>query len=177
MTGESWPAVCATAHRHLPEGSHSWVRDELGRVARKLRDEHGTRVGISGMAIGGDLYWAQAVLNAGLDLHAYVPFPQQPDRWPAHAKATWQRLLDRATVVHYTADHYDVRFLHERNDEMIDASVAVVAVWDPTKLTGGTASAVRKATTAGRPIVLINPAARTVGLLSRPVWTDLRQDA
>jgi uncharacterized phage-like protein YoqJ len=110
------------------------------------------------MALGTDLWWAKAVLGAGLNLWAYVPFPQQPDPWPAHAKREWRRLLDRAAKVHYTADHYEVRFLHQRNTEMTRASTAVVAVWDPAKRDGGTFRALVQAD-PDLPVVHINPAA------------------
>lgn len=73
----TWPIVMVTGHRpqHLSPGVRPWVRAELERLALKLRDEHGTATGISGMAVGADLWWADAVVKAGLRLWAHVPFP------------------------------------------------------------------------------------------------------
>lgn len=164
----AWPVVCATGHRpqHLAPHAREWACHKLHAAARWLRNEHGTRVGISGMALGTDLWWARAALAAGLDLHAYLPFPAQADRWPADQRAEWQWLLDQAAAVKMVstvdpASRQDAaRMLHARNDAMLADSAAVVAVWDPAKSSGGTASAVRKA--GRRPGVWLDPAARTV---------------
>lgn len=160
---EVWPVVAATGHRprDIPAEAHGWVRDKLAAGARWLRDAHGTTVGISGMALGTDMWWAQAVLDAGLELHAYVPFPQQPEKWPASAVRTWQRLLDQAAKVHYTGDHYDVRYLHQRNEQMVDAAAAVVAAWSG-KREGGTYACLRYAERCRRPIVHLEPVAQRI---------------
>jgi hypothetical protein len=50
-----------------------------------------------------------------------------------------------------------VRVLHVRNDGMIRASAAAITVFDPRKTEGGTASAVRKLTALGLPVVHVNP--------------------
>lgn len=49
MTAPTWSAVMVTGHRpqHLHPNVRPWVRDELARLAIKLRDEYGTTVGIS----------------------------------------------------------------------------------------------------------------------------------
>lgn len=46
---QRWVRVAATGHReHLIDADlHPWVRDELARLAIKLRDEHGTQLGLS----------------------------------------------------------------------------------------------------------------------------------
>lgn len=165
----NWEVACATGHRprSLDADTHPWIRDELHRLAVKLRDTHGTQVVISGMAVGVDQWWAQAALDAGLVLWAYVPFPQQSDRWPDVARTQWRALLDRAARVRQFGDHYDVRWLHARNDGMLTDSRAVVAVHLPDKATGGTASAVRKAERLRMPIIRVNPATRAVTLSDR----------
>jgi precorrin-6x reductase len=61
---------------------------------------------------------------------------------------------------------YDVRLLRARNDGMLAEADAVVAVLKPSKTSGGTASAVRKAQAMGLPIVHLNPERRTVTLLN-----------
>ena len=60
----------------------TWPRPEVDRVLFKLVREHGTTDAATGMAIGADTDFEWSALNAGLKLHAHVPFPQQPDRWP-----------------------------------------------------------------------------------------------
>lgn len=162
----TWDAACGTGHRskHLDHATVPWIQEQAARVAVKLRDEHGTHVGISGMAECWDLIWAEAIVAAGMELWAYVPFPQQADRWPAETKAQRQRLLDQAAKVRVFGDHFSVRLLHARNDGMLADSRAVVACWRPSKTEGGTASAVKKARRRGLPIVHINPDALSVTL-------------
>lgn len=176
--------AAATGHRpqHLPRDVHDWVRQELRRVAIKLRDEHGTRVAVSGFAIGADLWWADAAVQAGLDLHAHIPFEAQPERWRAADRREWQRLRSLAAdVTVYGPDpvefvllHDDiadvyaaaVKLLFDRNRGMMtaaqEAGGAVVAVWSPSKPTGGTAGALRDAVKRGLAVVHVNPDSRTV---------------
>jgi hypothetical protein len=157
-----WPVVSGTGHRsqHMSAVGHTWLRAEQRRIALKLKREHGTTVAISGMALGFDLGWAHAALDMGLDLWAYVPFPQQADRWAPAVRAEWELLLRRAARVSYTADEFSVAALHRRNDEMLRDSVAVYAGWIQGKTDGGTASALRKAVKLGRPVVWSDPERR-----------------
>nr|WP_221374377.1 DUF1273 domain-containing protein [Actinoplanes polyasparticus] len=162
----AWPTVMVTGHRpqHLAPADRPWVRSELNRLAVKLRAEHGTQVGVSGMAIGSDLWWTDSVDRAGLKLWAHIPFPQQPDKWQPADRVEWERLCRVADKVKTYGGYYDVRTLHARNDGMIEVSAAAIAVWLPGKTSGGTASAVRKLDGAGVPIIHVDPAARTTVL-------------
>lgn len=155
-----------TGHRpqHLRPDARDWVRAELERLALKLRDECGTTTGVSGMALGADLWWADTVVRAGLRLEAHVPFPQQADKWGEGDRAEWSRLCRVAWRLKTYGGYYDVKMLHVRNDGMIQASDAAIAVWDPANTTGGTASTVRKLTALRRPIVHLNPATRVTTL-------------
>jgi uncharacterized phage-like protein YoqJ len=163
---EVWPTVMVTGHR--PQGLHptarSWVRSELERLALKLGAEYGTITGISGMALGSDLWWADAVYKSGLRLWAHVPFPQQADPWTREDRDEWTRLLGYAGLTTTYGAAYDVRFLHARNDGMIKASDAAICVFDPRKTEGGSASAVRKLRAIGMPIIHVNPETRTTVL-------------
>lgn len=162
----TWPTVMVTGHRpqHLAPDVHGWVRSELARLAVKLRDDHGMAVGVSGMAIGADLWWADALVGNGIPLWAHVPFPQQPDRWRAEDRSEWERLLGLAVKTTTYGPDFDVKLLHARNDGMIRVSAAAIAVWLPDKHDGGTASAVRKLTAAGTPVIHVNPAVRVTTL-------------
>ncbi|MFG1846740.1 hypothetical protein [Micromonospora carbonacea] len=182
MTASVWPSVMVTGHRpqHLAAGTEDWVRGELDRLAVKLRDHHGLTTGITGMALGADMWWAQSLHLAEVPYAAHIPFPQQPDPWRRsnpQAVAEWERLRahadrevvygDLAGLAEHARKRVVVRLLHKRNDGLLAASNAVVAVWCPSKLDGGTYSALTKAHRAGLPVIHINPEARTVTLPSR----------
>ena len=162
----TWPTVMVTGHRpqHLPRDVHGWVRAELNRLAVKLRGEYGMTAGISGMAIGADLWWADALVTNGIPLWAHIPFPQQSKPWPQAARNEWERLLRVARKLTTYGGRYDVKFLHARNDGMLREADAVIAVLLPGKTSGGTASAAQKATALGLPIIHINPQARATTL-------------
>lgn len=167
---QHWPTVAATGHRpqHLHPDCHDWVQAELRRIAIKLRNEHATTVGISGMALGVDQWWAQAVLDAGMALWAYIPCDDQAARWTPAQSRQWRRLLSLAAKVRPFGTTYSVRLLHARNDGMLADSDAVVAVHRSGKTTGGTASAIEKATKRHLPLIHLDPDARTVRLRYEP---------
>lgn len=157
----NYPKVMVTGHRpqHLSDPQRAFARGELDRIAQRLVAENGMTVGISGMAIGADMDWCYAVLAAGVQLWGFIPFPQQPDKWTLYQRQEWDYLRGRCTRTWVGADRYSVGALHARNDAMLAEADLVVAVWDPTKVTGGTASCVQKARQLGKPIIHINVAA------------------
>lgn len=159
----TWTSVCATGHRpqHLPREVHGWVRDELYRICARLRDEHGTQVAISGAALGVDLWYADAAHRARLTLAAYIPCPPNP-RWNAVDRAEYDRLLALAdpALSRTIADRYTVGAMFARNTAMLEASDAVVAVWAPLKMSGGTYTTVRDAARRGLPVIHVNPDTR-----------------
>jgi hypothetical protein len=169
--------ACATGHRpqHLPPGSTNWIRTAMLRLTRELREHHGVTTARTGMALGADMMWAWAAHITGLTIHADIPFVQQPDVWPRrHDREYWTKTRARASSETIYGDlaglegddrkRLAIRLLHARNDGMLAGSNIVVALWDPDVVTGGTASAVRKARQLGLPIVHVNPAAMTVTL-------------
>lgn len=139
-----WPRAALTGHReHLlaPE-AHTWVQDELARVARKLCAEHATTVGCSGMATGADTWWAEAVQQTdGMSLWAYRPFSGQSDRWTASQQADHRRLLDTAARVVTLGATAQKRFLFARNEILIGDADVIIAVRDRRITRGGTVAA------------------------------------
>ncbi len=150
--------VMVTGHRpqHLTEGETVFAQTELLRLARKLRDGHGMDTAISGMALGADTWWAESAIATAVALAAYIPFESQPDRWSAKDRAQWQWLRAKAAEEKIIAPGYSVGALHARNDAMIRDSDLAIAVWKPSKTSGGTASAVKKLQAKGRDIVIVD---------------------
>lgn len=163
-----FPRVMVTGHRPqgIPAQSQEWVKLELERLAIKLRDQSRTEVGVSGMALGSDIWWAQAVKFAWLDLWAFIPFPQQAERWTASDQALWQEMCGRAAYRLVTAEHYSVQALFQRNEDMLENSDLVIAVFDPSVQKGGTLATVQSAVRRMLPILHVNPITQSTMLLA-----------
>jgi len=54
---------------------------------------------ISGMALGSDTIFAEAILDMGIPLTAAIPFEHQDNRWPFKSKLRYRRLLEKAAKV------------------------------------------------------------------------------
>lgn len=142
--GVRWPAVSVTGHRDLSDAQTTWLRPELDRVLAKLRDEHGTTDAHCGMALGADTEFAWAALHAGLELHAHIPFPEQPDRWPYADREIYARLLERCASRQVHGPRFGLEWFGKRNQGLVDAADVLVAIWDRRE-TGGTFDAVKRA--------------------------------
>lgn len=151
----NWAAASVTGHRELTAAQLAWLRPELDRVNLKLASEHGTTDAATGMARGTDLEFGWSALFAKMRLHAHVPFPEQPDRWPPSDQDAYRRLLERCTSRTVYGPNYDVKWLFVRNDGLLDfaADGVLLAVWDPRQHKGGTYDTVKKAARRGLSIV------------------------
>lgn len=150
--------VMVTGHRPqgLTEEQAAFAKRALMACGRQLKRDFGTVEAISGMALGVDTWWAMAALNLKLDLAAYIPFPQQPEPWSASDQFRWTKLREKANREVICGDEFSVRLLHIRNDAMIKDADLAIAVWSPSQLRGGTASAVQKIRKRGMPMILID---------------------
>lgn len=172
---ERFDTVMVTGHRpqHLDAGERAWVQTALTNTAWRLRSTYGMAHAVTGMALGADIWWALAALATGVDLHAYVPFPTQPDFWSEDDQALWREILDRCATTKTILDRAprdrgeSIRNLHARNDAMLNVTARrsglVVAVWkSETVAAGGTASAVKKARSLGLPLLICDPDTRRI---------------
>jgi uncharacterized phage-like protein YoqJ len=143
--------TAGTGHRELLAGDPAWVTDQLPRACAWLRAA-GMQYGISGMALGFDLDWAEAVLDAGMKLCIAIPFEEQPARWTRANKARWWKIRKAATrervigtiptdLPPRSRSGAVNRLLFERNKFMFDHAGAAFTVWEPGRVTGGTAAA------------------------------------
>lgn len=148
MPTERSKTCCFTGHRpaKLPWGSDERDPRCLALKRSILREVEalylqGYRHFISGMALGCDLYFAEAVLTLkeqypAAVLEAALPFPGQADRWNDHSRARWQAVLERCDRRTVLQDHYDRSCMLRRDRYMVDSSCAILAAFDDTP--GGT---------------------------------------
>lgn len=154
-SAERYPIVGLTGHRFLSASQALVTRSELERLTQKLQKDHETVTAISGMALGADTIWAETALSTGLELWAYVPFPDQADRWAERDRDHWTELRGRASRETVLEGHYDPRSLHARNDAIVRDSDLVIAVYDRHR-PGGTHSTMRKAIVAAKPLIVVD---------------------
>jgi hypothetical protein len=169
---DRWARVGFIGHRDLGDpDAQAWVEHELARVLGKLRDRHGARVLLDGMAWGADVLAAEQALRVGLDVWAYQPFADQTAAW---ASRDWVRRHEqvrtrcRRVVVLGGAKPVAgdrkraLRLLFGRNTLIARDCDVLVAVHDRNRTGGGTAETVAQARRVGRTAIRIDARARRV---------------
>jgi hypothetical protein len=168
----TWPVVGGTGHRpkHLSGSQREWLRAGLPSWVARLRDVYGTRVVISGMAAGWDLWLAEAALEAGLEVWAYIPWPGQTERWrDPEDLAAWARVQRAAVRERMVSPRFEPGTYELRNQAIVDDSTAVFAAWLPGR-SSGTLDCLVRAVDAGRPVVLADPVAGRLSVPRAESW-------
>lgn len=130
---------CFTGPRpqHLPWGLKEddprcvALKTEMALTLRGIC-KAGFRHFITGMAIGCDMYFAEAVLAMRneypeLTLEAAIPCGGQPDRWSLRQRQRYNRLIDRCDAVKVLQIAYTPDCMMRRNRYMVDRSALVLA--------------------------------------------------
>ena len=156
---------CFTGHRpmKLPWGMNEddprclMLKAEL---AARLEGLYalGFRRFLCGMAIGCDMYFAEAVLALREDhpdvrLEAVIPFGDQPGRWNERQRRRYNSLIDRADRVTVLQTVYTSDCMMRRNRWMVDRSSILLACYDGRP--GGTMNTILYAQRSGLRVVLI----------------------
>ena len=116
----------------------------------------GCRNFFSGMAEGGDLVFAKAVLAArneltDIRLVAAIPFREQSARYSETNKRLYIRLLEEADKTVIISESYHKGCFHRRNDFLVKHAAIMLAYWDG-KPYGGTCYTVNRAIEAGKKV-------------------------
>lgn len=139
--------IAGTGHRpkYCPCGykkKHPWLSNLRGRLKFYLTSlDKVTKDGIivrAGGAIGWDTWLAQTALDIGLELHLYLPFAGQEQKWPTDSREEYDRIRRLAAKVNYTAERYYPKVFLERDRQMITGANQVVALLAPEVDSGGT---------------------------------------
>ena len=156
---------CFTGHRpmKLPWGMNEddprclMLKAEL---AARLEGLYalGFRRFLCGMAIGCDMYFAEAVLALreqypDVRLKAVIPFGDQPGRWNEKQRRRYNSLIDRADKVTVLQIGYTSDCMMQRNRYMVDRSSVLLACYDGRP--GGTMNTILYAERSGLRVILI----------------------
>lgn len=156
---------CFTGHRpsKLPWGQNEndprcvKVKQELASRLEGIY-ETGFRHFMCGMAIGCDMYFAEAVLNLrdrhpDVSLEAVIPCGTQPDRWAKPLRMRYTSLLDRCDSVKVLQIMYSRDCMMRRNKYMVDNSSLLLGCF--MGIPGGTMNTIVYAERSGLKVVLI----------------------
>lgn len=141
---------CFTGHRpdKLPWGENEndprcvRAKQKIAQ-ALELAYQAGFRHFMCGMAKGGDLYFAQAVLELrerrpDVTLEGVRPCENQADSWTAEEKKRYWAILDQCNYETLIQHHYDRFCMMRRNRYMVDRSACIIALYNGEPK-GGTA--------------------------------------
>lgn len=159
---------CFTGHRpdKLPWGSDEHDPRCLALKQRldfavQAQYEAGIRHFICGMARGGDLYFAEAVLRLrerfpDLTLEAARPCESQASRWSPAEQARYQDILDHCDYETMVQHQYDRFCMMRRNRYMVDHARSILALYDGIPR-GGTAQTLAYALRQGCSVTILDP--------------------
>lgn len=157
---------CFTGHRpdKLP-----WGLDENSAECRKLRIEiaiqlealHSAGIAhfISGMALGCDLLFAEAVLAMreeydDVTLEAAVPCDSQANSWPEEQKERYNAILSSCDTITFVQHQYTPGCMLRRNRYMVDNSSVLLACFNGSS--GGTMNTLLYARRQGVKTIIID---------------------
>lgn len=161
-TGSPWPD-----QNRLVEQHHNRIRALMMGAIEQWHRESGWVDFISGMALGADTLFAEAVINcrnSGLPVRliAAVPFAGQEGKWNAKAQENFRFLLNAADQVEIVSPGaYSPAKMQIRNQWMVDHAMVVMAVWDG-KQSGGTWNCIQYARQRHRWMVQLHPQNLTI---------------
>ena len=157
---------CFTGHR---PNKLLWGFDESDARCVLLKEELAARLEgvyeagyrhfLCGMALGCDLYFAEAVLalrarHPSVTLEAAVPCDGQADSWTIPQQRRYDRLLAACDAVTFVQHSYTPGCMQRRNQFMVDRSSLLIAVYDGQR--GGTMSTLLYARRQGVQTLIID---------------------
>lgn len=139
--------------------NYSYIK--MRNYFKKFLIEYKCTEAITGMALGVDTVFAQAVLDLkqqGYDikLHCSIPCLDHSCRWTEVSKVMYNSILNKADIVKIVSEvEYNNSVMQKRNIYMVDRSDIVLGVWDGTN--GGTANCIKYANKVSSSVIVVSP--------------------
>lgn len=161
-----------TRSSHLPDPArscaftgHRTLTGYQDRICRRLLEQliprlvrGGVDRFITGGAVGFDTLAAEVLLGLRsrlglpLSLEIAVPCAGQDAKWPSADRQRYRKILSAADCVTVLSEEYYSGCMQARNRYMVDRAMRLIAFYDPSKRSGGTAMTVAYARKNGRSI-------------------------
>ena len=115
---------------------------KLKDIFKKILKENNCTEVITGMALGVDQVFAQAVLElkdegVNISLTCAIPCFNHPSKWPNSSKVLYDSILNRAdNIVITTKEEYTRSCMQKRNIWMVNKCNLLIGVWNGSS--GGT---------------------------------------
>lgn len=139
---EHGKSCCFSGHRpsKLP-----WGYDEADPRCIEFKEKLDAVIGaiyesgithfICGMALGCDMYCAEAVIrlkhsHPDITLQAAIPYRAQADGWSEHNRMRYMHIIDNCDEISVLADEYSPACMAIRNRFMVDNSNVLLACYD-----------------------------------------------
>jgi uncharacterized phage-like protein YoqJ len=145
--------LAVTGHRPPKAGGYNVPNPVMMGIGNTIRSDFARlapeRV-LTGMALGVDQWVAWVCMEMDIPFTAVIPCQNFSTRWPAHAQAEYQHLIDHAADrIFVSRDVYTPGCLMQRNKWLVNNCDTLYAVWNGVP-DGGTYSTIRYAQRQGR---------------------------
>jgi hypothetical protein len=172
-------AIGFTGHRKLPDEPAS--RKLISDFLRQLKaNTAGIVYGVSSVAVGGDLIFAECCLQLEIPLRALLPMPQEYFRKDFDA-VEWRRvehILKLAVSVEVTGDHeLRTEGYYECGIKTAQQSQLMIALWDGEHShgLGGTQEIVVFAKEMGKPVIWFHSETGAMQIFNEPALERLEK--
>jgi hypothetical protein len=163
-------AIGFSGHRKLPDEAK--CREAIRKVLVDWKAKvPGVVYGVSSVAAGGDLLFAETCIELEMPIRVFLPLPREQFR-DDFDEPTWrraERVFASALSVEVTGvSQESAERYYECGIETVQQSQLLIALWDggPGRGMGGTEDMVNFAKEQGRPVVWINSATGVVQYLN-----------
>lgn len=125
-------------HRLFPGSANPYgtveyrlLKEFCAQCLDRLRQTLTIEAVLTGMALGVDQAGAEAAMDLGIPVEAYLPFASMDAKWPARARQKFQELSARCQSVHTVGKGgYSAALLYKRNEAMLAGATCAAVLWD-----------------------------------------------
>lgn len=152
-------SVMISGHRkqEFSREEETYVKKTLYKIVKELVKNYETTCGLTGLATGVDTWFAQILLKNNIPYIGYIPFPQQPTKWPEPEQQQYQNILKNAQKTKTFGNNYSNKYFFIRNDAMIEDSDLAIIVCKNSKTSGGTYHVKKSCLKYNKPAIIIEP--------------------